>query len=258
MSNIKNRTLALLNTTAAPILLILVWQLLASSGILLDVILPSPTKVILALVKIVQDGTLVVDLGISCKRVLTGYIWGAAVALILGVASGLNKIIERVVSPIINVIRQIPLYAWMPLFILWFGIGETSKIIIIARGVLIPIFLNTVQGIHSVQAEYKELALVLELKKTTFIRKVVLPSALPYIFTGLRLAAGNSWMAVVAAEMLGGLTGLGYALMQSREFLWSDKLIALMLVIGVIGVLIDVVLRKIEEHALRWKKKVTA
>ena len=254
-SKLGPRLLALLNTIAVPVLLLALWQILSGSGLLLDVILPSPVKVIKGLIEIIRDGTLGVDLAVSGKRVLIGYLWGAGIALILGVFSGLNKVVERIVSPIINVIRQIPLYAWMPLIILWFGIGEVSKEIIIARGVLIPIYLNTVQGIKGVQAEYFELAQVLELKRAVFLRKIVLPSAISSIFTGLRLGAGNAWMAVVAAEMLGGLTGLGYALMKSREFLWSDKLIALMVVIGVIGVIIDVILRKIEESTLKWKKK---
>ena len=256
-SKLGPRLLALLNTIAVPVLLLALWQILSGSGLLLDVILPSPVKVIKGLIEIIRDGTLGVDLAVSGKRVLIGYLWGAGIALILGVLSGLNKIVERIVSPIINVIRQIPLYAWMPLIILWFGIGEVSKEIIIARGVLIPIYLNTVQGIKGVQAEYFELAQVLELKRAVFLRKIVQPSAISSIFTGLRLGAGNAWMAVVAAEMLGGLTGLGYALMKSREFLWSDKLIALMVVIGVIGVIIDVILRKIEESTLKWKKKTT-
>jgi len=254
-SKLGPRLLALFNTIAVPILLLALWQILSGSGLLLDVILPSPVKVVKAFIEMVKDGTLGIDLAVSGKRVIIGYLWGAGIALILGVLSGLNKIVERIVSPIINVIRQIPLYAWMPLIILWFGIGEVSKEIIIARGVLIPIFLNTLQGIKGVQAEYFELAQVLELKKGVFLRKIVLPSAISSIFTGLRLGAGNAWMAVVAAEMLGGLTGLGYALMKSREFLWSDKLIALMVVIGVIGVVIDVILRKIEESTLKWKKK---
>lgn len=254
-SKLGPRLLALLNTIAVPVLLLALWQILSGSGLLLDVILPSPVKVVKGLIEIIRDGTLGVDLAVSGKRVLIGYLWGAGIALILGVFSGLNKVVERIVSPIINVIRQIPLYAWMPLIILWFGIGEVSKEIIIARGVLIPIYMNTVQGIKGVQAEYFELAQVLELKRAVFLRKIVLPSAISSIFTGLRLGAGNAWMAVVAAEMLGGLTGLGYALMKSREFLWSDKLIALMVVIGVIGVIIDVILRKIEESTLKWKKK---
>ena len=122
-SKLGPRLLALFNTIAVPILLLALWQILSGSGLLLDVILPSPVKVVKAFIEMVKDGTLGIDLAVSGKRVIIGYLWGAGIALILGVLSGLNKIVERIVSPIINVIRQIPLYAWMPLIILWFGIG---------------------------------------------------------------------------------------------------------------------------------------
>ena len=253
---IKGRVKVTVNILIVPFLLLAVWQLLASRGVLMEVILPSPVKVVKAFFAMVEDGTLAIDLKTSIWRVIIGYAQGAVVALLLGVGSGLNKMIERLVSPLVNVIRQIPLYAWIPLIILWFGIGETSKHIIIARGVAIPIYLNTTQGIHSVQVEYYELAKVLELKYGTFLKKIVLPSAVPSIFTGLRLAAGNSWMAVVAAEMLGGLTGLGYGLLQAKEFLWSDKLIALMIVIAVVGIIFDYILQLFEKRSLRWRKTI--
>ncbi len=241
------------NFLAVPVLLLVLWQILADAGVLMEVILPSPVKIVKAFFRIIEDGTLAIDLSVSMRRVLIGYITGAGAALALGIGSGLNKVLERIFSPLVDVIRQIPLYAWIPLIILWFGIGETSKHIIIARAVFIPIYLNTVQGIHGVQIEYVELAKVLELTRKDFICKIVLPSATPSIFTGLRLAAGNSWMAVVAAEMLGGLTGLGYGLLQAKEFLMSDKLIALMFVIAAVGMLIDFFLRLLEKTALRWK-----
>ena len=247
----------ILNTCAVPLGILILWQVLSSLGLLMEVILPSPVKVIEAFFEMVRDGSLEVDILVSLKRVLVGYFSGTIIALVLGIASGLNTKMNRLISPVINIIRQIPLYAWMPLIILWFGIGETSKYIIIARGVAIPIYLNTVEGIHSVQMQYYELAQVLELKRNVFLRKIVLPSAASSIFTGLRLAAGNSWMAVVAAEMLGGLTGLGYALLQAKEFLWSDRLIALMIVIAVIGVLVDLLLRGVETSCMKWKRSIS-
>jgi len=256
INRIQGRAKVTINLLIVPFMLLAIWQILASKGVLMEVILPSPIKVVKAFFSMVEDGTLAIDLKTSLRRVLVGYAQGAIVALILGVGSGLNKVVERLVSPLINIIRQIPLYAWIPLIILWFGIGETSKHIIIARGVAIPIYLNTVQGIHGVQIEYYELSKVLELKYRTFLRKIVLPSAVPSIFTGLRLAAGNSWMAVVAAEMLGGLTGLGYGLLQAKEFLWSDKLIALMIVVAVVGIVFDYLLQLVEKRFLRWRKTI--
>ncbi len=255
-NKILSKIIVLANTLAVPIFLLLIWQFLSSQGFLLEVILPSPVKVMRALWEMIADGTLKIDLWVSLQRVLWGYFYGSLTGIILGIGSGLNKYIYRLVSPVINVIRQIPLYAWMPLIILWFGIGEVSKIVIIARGVMIPIYLNTVQGIREVNIQYYELAQVLELRHSIFLKKIVWPSALSSVFTGLRLAAGNAWMAVVAAEMLGGLTGLGYALLQAKEFLWSDKLIALMVVIAVVGIMFDSLIKGIENHSLSWRKTI--
>jgi sulfonate transport system permease protein len=242
------------NLWAAPILLIALWQTLSSAGLLLDVILPSPVKVVKAFFEIIKNRTLFIDLKTSGFRVLTGYFWGVLVGLTFGMLCGLSKIIERFFRPIVDVIRQIPLYAWIPLIILWFGIGETSKHVIIGQAVFIPVFINTFQGVRGVSNDYIEVANALELKKGKLILKVVFPSALPSIFTGVRLGAGMAWMAVVASEMLGGLTGLGYGMMISRDYLHSDKLIALMAVIGLVGFLCDKIIRLIERISLSWQK----
>lgn len=242
------------NLWAIPVLLLLLWQALSSAGVFLEVILPSPVKVVQGFIEIIKNGTLLVDLRFSGYRVVIGYFWGAILGLFFGVTCGLSKVMERLVSPIIDMIRQIPTFAWIPLIILWFGIGETSKYIIIAKAVFVPIFINTLQGIRGVFGDYIEVAEVLEIPYLKRLQKVILPSALPSIFTGLRLSAGNSWMAVVAAEMLGGLQGLGYGLLQAKDFLESDKLLALMFVIGIIGLVIDRVIRRIESLALHWRK----
>jgi sulfonate transport system permease protein len=242
------------NLWAAPVLLIALWQVLSSEGLLLDVILPSPVKVLKAFWGIVNDGTLFIDLKTSGFRVLTGYSWGVLVGLTFGMLCGLSKIIERFFRPIVDVIRQIPLYAWIPLIILWFGIGETSKYVIIGQAVFIPVFINTFQGVRGVSSDYIEVANALELNRFKLIRKVVFPSALPSIFTGVRLGAGMAWMAVVASEMLGGLTGLGYGMMISRDYLHSDKLIALMAVVGLVGFFCDKIIRLIERTSLSWRK----
>ena len=252
LSKAWDKTLIFINSAIFPVLLIILWQLVSVSGIFTEVILPSPIRVVKAFFEIAKNGSLIKDLRVSLIRVLRGYFFGALVGISLGIIAGLNKVIERIVSPIVNVTRQIPQYAWMPLLILWFGIGEVSKGIIIAQGVMIPTFLNTFQGIHSVPNEYKELGNVLGLSKSLYIRKVIIPSAEVSILTGLRLAAGNAWMAVVAAEMMGGLTGLGYALINAKDFMFSDRLIALMLVIAVLGVLCDKLLRGVQKIALTW------
>jgi sulfonate transport system permease protein len=242
------------NLLLAPAVLLLVWQLLSSAGLLMEVVLPSPVKVVKALAQITKDGSLALDFTTSAGRVFKGYLWGVGVGLSIGVSCGLSKFMERLTGPIVDTIRQIPMMAWIPLIILWFGIGETSKTIIIAKSVFVPVFVNTLQGIRGVPRDYIEVAAVLELSRVKLLRTVILPSALPSIFTGLRLGAGFSWMAVVAAEMLGGLTGLGYGLLRARDFLESDKLIALMIVIGLVGLVLDRLIRLLESKVLHWRK----
>jgi sulfonate transport system permease protein len=222
-------------------------------GVFLEVILPSPIKVIGGFWKMVGDGTLAIDLKSSGYRVLVGYFWGGLAGFALGVMSGLSKIFERMITPLVDMMRQIPLFAWIPLIILWFGIGETSKYIVIAKAVFVPIFVNTLQGIRGVSNDYIEVAAVLEMSYFKRLFKVILPSAMPQILTGLRLGAGFAWMAVVAAEMLGGLSGLGYGILHSKDFLESDKLIALMFVIGILGLVIDRALLRAGNYVLRWR-----
>jgi sulfonate transport system permease protein len=242
------------NMSAIPIFLLILWQVMSNAGFLLDIILPSPVKVARALREIILNGTLYKDIKTSLVRVLIGYFWGSAVGVSAGIACGVSKIVERFITPLVTTIRQIPLYAWMPLIILWFGIGEMSKRVIIAEMVFVPVFVNTLHGVRNVSNDYIEVARVLELKYGKLLRKVVFPSALPSIFTGLRLGSGSAWMAVVASEMLGGLTGLGYGLLKAREFLRSDTLIALMAVVGLIGLSCDRLINVIADSVLQWQK----
>jgi sulfonate transport system permease protein len=253
-NDVLDRIKIIANLAAAPVLLIVLWQSLSSAGVFIEVVLPSPVNVVKGVLKIIRDGTLLIDLKASGYRVLIGYFWGALIGITLGFASGLSKLVERFVSPLVDVMRQIPMMAWIPLIILWFGIGELSKYIIIGKSVFVPIFVNTLQGIRGVSNDYIEVAAVLEVPYFKRLFKVILPSAMPLIFTGLRLGAGFAWMAVVAAEMLAGLSGLGYGLLHARDFLESDKLIGLMVVIGALGFIIDRGILFTANHLLRWRK----
>ncbi|TCL56472.1 sulfonate transport system permease protein [Hydrogenispora ethanolica] len=237
-----------------PVLLIVTWQICSWIGLFHPAALPSPARVWSALLGLLADGTLLSDLDTSALRVLNGFLWGVLIGLAIGILSGLSRFVERLVSPVVDAFRQIPVFAWIPLIILWFGIGELSKGVIIAKSVFVPVFVNTLQGIRGVPQEYVEVARVLELNRWKFLHKVVIPSALPSIFTGIRLGAGFAWMAVVAAEMLGGLSGIGYALMRSKEFFQTDGLIALMAVIGLVGLVVDRSLKWLETSTLRWRK----
>ena len=251
---VKSRIGKYLNMTVVPFILLVIWQSLSSAGLLYEVILPSPLKCVSALGEIIKNGSLKIDLFVSLKRVIFGCLWGVSLGFIFGLLAGFNKYIERVIDPIINILRQIAIYAWIPLIILWFGIGDLSKIIIIAKAVLVPVYVNTLSGIRDINVQYLELAEVLELNKVTLLTKVIFPAAAPVIFSGFRLAVSAAWTSVVAAEMLGGLTGLGYALLNAKDYLKSDRLIALMAVIAVIGILFDTLLLQMQKVIFKWKE----
>ena len=152
----------------------------------------------------------------------------------------------------IQIIRPIPPIAWIPLAILWFGIGENSKIYIILLGAFFPIFTNVVEGIHRVDKKLIEVAYVLEIPKGKFIRKVIMPSSLPFIMTGIRLGLSGAWMCVVAAELIASTSGVGYMISDARQLSQTDVVIVGMLIIGVIGKTMDVLLLKLQRSLVKW------
>jgi sulfonate transport system permease protein len=157
-------------------------------------------------------------------------------------------------GPTLNTIRQVPTLAWLPLIVLWIGVGTWAKSIMIGKAVFFPVFLNTLQGIRGVSKEHIEVAKIFEYNRALLLRKVILPAASPSIFVGLRYGAGLAWAFVIAAEMLGGRYGLGYLLMRSQELLLTGQLFVVIFVIGTVGFVVDIGLRRVEKHLLRWKK----
>ena len=165
---------------------------------------------------------------------------------------GLSKYINSFLGSIVGILRPIPMIAWMPLLILWFGIAEKSKYVVIAIGTFWSVLLNTIHGIHSVDPKLKEVATVLEKKPITVLFKVVYPAALPGIFTGIRLGMGAAWSCVVAAEMIAATKGIGYMIMYARELSKPDVLLVGMLSIGLVGLIIDSGIMYLEKLILRW------
>jgi sulfonate transport system permease protein len=165
---------------------------------------------------------------------------------------GLFKPIEKAFSLITGLLRPIPIVAWVPMLILWMGIDESSKITVIAIGSFWPTLLNVIHGIKSTDKKYLEVAEILEKNKFTVLTKVVFPSALPSIFTGLRVAIGIAWMSVIAAELIAAASGIGYLIMYAREISQPDVMLVGVLSIGITGLLIDVLIRKIEIRFLKW------
>jgi sulfonate transport system permease protein len=201
-----------------------------------------------------MDEGLLTDFRVSAVVVLEGFLMGGLAGILVGVAAGLSKTVERFLGPTLNSIRQVPPLAWLPLIVLWIGIGTLAKDIMIAKAVFFPVFLNTLQGIRGVSKDYVEVARIFEYNRRLLLRKVVIPAALPSIFVGLRYGAGLAWAFVIAAEMLSGRLGLGYLLMRSQELLLTQQLFVVIAVIGSVGFAVDVGLRRVESNLLGWKK----
>jgi sulfonate transport system permease protein len=172
-------------------------------------------------------------------------------------ALGIFPLLFDTAAGIIQLIRPIPPIAWLPLAILWFGIEEGSKVFIIALGAFFPIFTNVLDGVRQTDHKFVELAQVLEVPKGRFILRVVVPGALPFIMTGLRVGLAFAWMCVVAAELSAGMKGVGYMLTDARALAQTDKVLVGMLAIGVVGKAMDCALQALEKRLIRWKTSFT-
>ncbi|MDO4623436.1 MAG: ABC transporter permease [Eubacteriales bacterium] len=228
------------------------WIWMDKSGNLNPIIMPSPKKIWGTFCKLLGNGSLLINAWISVARVLQGYGIAAVLGIILGVLIGLFKHLDRVTQLLIQIIKPIPPIAWIPLVILWFGIGESGKIFLIFLGGFFTILINVIDGIRQVDVKLIEVSHVLETPKWKHVFRLIIPAAAPNIFTGLRTGLTSCWMCVVAAELVSSTTGLGYLIMNARQFGNTDTVIVGMLMIGIIGKLMDSLLRLIENRVIRW------
>jgi len=189
---------------------------------------------------------------VSLRRAWTGYLIGGAVALTLGFTTGLFPLGAAVIDRPLQMVRTIPFLALVPMVIVWFGVGETAKIFLIALGCTFSIYINTVSGIRQVDPRLLELGRVYGASKSELIRKVILPGALPSILIGLRYAMGTSWLALIVAETLAAQAGLGFMAMDAREFLRTDVIVLTIIIYSLIGVLVDLLFRWLDRRLLAW------
>ncbi|WP_301861245.1 ABC transporter permease [uncultured Megasphaera sp.] len=235
---------------AMPVLVLIIWQGLAVAGIIKPYTMPAPSAIVKAAIQYGESGKLAAYIGISVLRVIEGFLAGLVVAFILGIASGLSRRVEIFTDFCLQILRPIPPIAWIPLAILWFGIGELSKIYIIFVGAFFPVFVTIVDGIKAIDKKYYELAQVYEVPKKQFILHIIIPGALPAIMTGIRVGMGNAWVCVVAAEMIGATKGVGFMLMDGRSLSRPDIVILGMLLVGCIGKIMDDVLLYIRRRVV--------
>ena len=243
-----------------PILLLLIWQVLSYFQIIPDYLLPSPLKIMIGfrdlLVIGMPPGHLLHDhVRYSLYRVALGFGVACFVGIPLGVLMGWSSRLRFMITPILEIVRPIPPLAWIPIAILWFGIGIKSAAFIIFLGAFFPVLLNTLSGVLSVDTVFIEAAKTLNAKEKDIFFKVLVPGAIPSIFVGMRIGMGIGWMTLVAAEFTGVKEGygLGYMIMTARDIQRPDEIIAGMLIIGLIGLLINSFLGFLESKIVRWK-----
>lgn len=235
-----------------PILLVLFWQYAADVGWLSPHILPAPSKIAAAFVEFWTDHTYQEYFLISADRVIKGFLIGVVIGLFLGIVMAIFPAVNRALSVITGVLRPIPMVGWLPIVLIWMGIGEKSKIAVITIGCFWSVFINTMDGIKGVNNQYLEVARVLEKGQITTLVKVILPAALPNILTGIRLGFANAWRGVVSAEMLGAAAGIGYMIAYARNISRMDIMLIGLLTIGIVGCLLDIVVIAIQDRILRW------
>jgi NitT/TauT family transport system permease protein len=252
-----------------PALGIAVWQTVASAGLVSPHALPSSWDVVVRwweyLVPMeafdpAQGGRLawllsselIDDAGASLYRVVTGFLLGTALALPLGLVMGASERVHELMNPLVQVLRPIPPIAYIPLAILWFGLGNPPAVFLIVIGAFFPVLINTIAGVRNLDAVYLRAARNLGAGKATIFVRVMLPGAMPYILAGARIGIGTAFIVVIVSEMIAVNSGLGFRILEAREYFWTDKVIAGMFTIGLIGLAIDTLITRISRRLLRW------
>ena len=235
-----------------PLSLLGIWSYFSTNGSLSQSELPRPTSVLKVITELNRRHELWWNISASLQRVILGYLIGLTLALIFGSLAGLNKYVLWVVTPILTAIRAVPSLAWVPLLIIWLGIGETPKLTLIAIGAFFPIFTTVVSGIQNVDRSLIEVGRAYGLKGIRIIRKIYLPAAAPQIFSGLRLGLAQSWLFVVAAELIASARGLGFLLVDSQSSARTDIVIFAIITLAILGKLSDLLLALIERRVLAW------
>jgi sulfonate transport system permease protein len=243
----------------SPLAVLVIWQLVSSSGLVSEQKLPSPSTVLHTAITLITTnsaayGTLQGAMTVSLERVAIGFVLGGSAGLVLAVIAGLSRLGENAVDPLLQMLRTLPLFGLIPVFIVWFGIGELPKVLLIALGAAIPLYLNTFAGIRNVDAKLAEAGQSLGLTRAEMIRHIILPGALPQMLVGLRQSLGVAWLALVVAEQINANAGLGFMISQATQFLRNDVIFVALLVYCLLGLITDALVRLLERRALAWRR----
>ncbi len=235
-----------------PILILLAWIVFTGDGDISSKIFPKPSKVFESFVQLAKSGELLDNIVISTERALSGFIVGGGIGFILGFINGLSRKAENLLDSTIQMIRNIPHLALIPLVILWFGIGQEAKLLLIALGVFFPIYLNTFHGIRSIEPQLIEMGKVYGLKGVHLFKEVILPGSLPSILVGIRQSLGIMWLTLIVAETVAADSGIGYMAMNARELMLMDIIVLSIIVYALLGKFSDIIAKILEHRLLRW------
>jgi len=242
----------------SPIVVLIVWQLTHVFKLISESKLPPPSMVASTAYNLIVHptpafGSLQGAMLVSCERFALGFFFGGLVALILALTAGLHRVGEAAIDPLAQIIRTLPLFGLIPVFIIWFGIGMLPKVILVGIGAGVPLYLNTYAGIRSIDGRFFELAQVLHMNRRELFLNVIVPGALPTALVGLRQSLGAAWLSLVVAEQIAANQGLGFMINQAQNFLRNDVIMCALFVYALLGLLTDWVVRVIERRALAWR-----
>lgn len=236
-----------------PILIVGIWEVLCRQGIFVPWQLPAPSFVVLTLFDLHSSGELYLHSWVSLRRVITGFLIGGGMGLVIGACVGLSKTVERLLDTTLQALKSVPTLAWVPLLILWFGIHEPSKLTLIAIGAFFPVYVNVLAGIRGVDRKLIEVGEVHGLQRLQILRRIIIPATIPSILTGVRVGLTQSWLFMVIAELMAASEGLGFLLTTGREVARPDLLMSSLVLLAVLGKLTDAAIHRIERRLLVWR-----
>ncbi len=242
----------------SPLAILVLWQVASMTGLLPERILASPATIAATAWQLTASGTLLPDLVVSLVRVLVGLFIGVGAGVICALIAALSRIGEDAIDPPMQMLRAVPLLGLTPLLILWFGISEVPKIVLIALASFFPVYINLFAGIRAVDRKLIETANVFGLDRRATIRHVILPGALPAALVGLRQSLAIAWLSLVVAEQINADRGIGHMIMDARDFLRIDIIVVGLLVYALLGLATDALVRLAERRALRWRPSIVA
>ncbi|PEI65526.1 ABC transporter permease [Bacillus toyonensis] len=243
----------LVRAITIPVIILIIWQLAGVFGLVTKTILPTPLDIFLAFQELIKTGELFGHLSISVFRAAAGFFIGGGLGVILGTIVGFSTRSEQYLDPSVQMLRTVPHLAVAPLFVLWFGFGETSKVLLIADGAFFPLYVNAFLGIRGVDSKLFDVARVLEFNKRKLITKLILPAVLPNLLLGARLSLGVAWVSLVVAELMGSTEGIGYMIMDARQFSNTDIVFVGIIIFAFVGKFSDSLVRLLEVKFLRWR-----